>query len=361
MFRDEIFMRRALTLARVRKGLTHPNPTVGCVIVRDGKIVGEGFHQKAGEPHAEVVALKKAGKRAEGSTVYVTLEPCSHYGRTPPCALALIKAKVKRVVVATTDPNPLVSGKGIEMLREAGIEVTLGVLKEEAEKLNEDFFHYITKGVPFVVLKVAQTLDGFIADSRGFSKWITSEESRRYVHLLRCQSDAVLVGVNTVLKDDPLLTVREVYCERQPLRVVLDTRLRIPPNARITDTSAAPTLVFTAADNAEKIKALEKKGVEVIRIPAEGGRIPLRKVLKVLAKREVVQLLVEGGASVFSSFVRENLASKLVVFTAPKVLGSGRKTFGDLSLSLKEPFGLNLKNLKTFGSDVVAEYYPNAC
>ena len=357
---DEMFMSRALELAKVRKGLTHPNPTVGCVIVKNGKIVGEGFHRKAGEPHAEVVALQKAGKKAESSTVYVTLESCSHYGRTPPCSLALIQARVKRVVIATTDPNPKVAGKGIEILKKAGIEVKVGVLEREAQKLNEDFFWWITKKKPFVVLKIAQTLDGFIATESGESKWITNERSRKYVHLLRCQSDAILVGVNTVLKDNPQLTVRDVPCERQPLRVILDRDLKTPLEAKISETSEAKTVIFTASNNGRKIEALQKKGVEVIKTPlGEDGKLDLRWVLDFLGqKKEVVQLLVEGGSQIFGSFYREGLFNKLLVFVAPKVFGKGLNPFGGFKItSPNEGKTLKLSTVKRFDNNVLLEYY----
>ena len=356
---DYTFMRRAINLAKTRKGLTHPNPTVGCVIVKGRKIVGEGVHWRAGMPHAEVEALKRAGKNAEGATVYVTLEPCAHYGRTPPCSLALLRAKVKRVVVATTDPNPKVAGKGIEILRKGGVKVDVGLLEEEAKKLNEDFFWWITNKTPFVVLKIAQTLDGFIATPDGSSKWITSEGSRRLVHLLRCQSSAILVGVGTILSDNPRLTVRSVPCERQPLRVILDTHLRTPLEAHITDTSEAPTLIFTASDDWERIGAFEQKGVEVIRIPAEGGLLDLREVLRILGEREVVSLLVEGGAKVFGAFLRERLFNKLYTFIAPKVFGRGIppfEGFGVKNPDLAEV--LKLERLTRIGDDILAEYYP---
>ena len=351
-------MKRAIALAKTRKGLTHPNPTVGCVIVKDGKIVGEGVHLRAGRPHAEVEALKKAGPKAKGSTVYVTLEPCAHYGRTPPCSLELIRAGVKRVVVATLDPNPKVAGKGIENLKRAGIEVTVGVCQREAKKLNEDFFHWITTQTPFVVLKVAQTLDGFIATEGGKSKWITSERSRRLVHRLRCESSAILVGVGTVLKDDPQLTVRLFPCEKKPLRVVLDTYLKIPEEANILK-GDAPTLIFTAHGDPQKIRRLEKRGIEVIKIPAEGGLLDLKEVLKVLGQREVVQLLVEGGAKVFGQFFKGGLWNKLVVFTAPKVFGRGVSPFEGFKVeNPREGEILKLENLKRIEEDIYAEYYP---
>jgi diaminohydroxyphosphoribosylaminopyrimidine deaminase/5-amino-6-(5-phosphoribosylamino)uracil reductase len=354
---DELYMNRAIELAKTRKGETHPNPTVGCVIVKNGKVVGEGFHRRAGEPHAEVVALQRAGKNAEGSTVYVTLEPCSHYGRTPPCSLALIRAKVRRVVVATADPNPRVSGKGIQMLKNAGVEVEVGLLEEEARRLNEDFFKWIKMGLPFVTLKVAQSLDGFIAAEGGISKWITNERSRKFVHKMRCEASAVLVGVGTILKDNPLLTVRDYYCEKQPLRVVLDTRLKTPLESFVTDTSIAPTVIFTSENTpSEKIKPFETRGVEVVKVKETPEGLDLKEVLRELGKREVLHLLVEGGAKIFGGFYKNNLFDRLAVFIAPKVLGSGIKTFGEGFFDTPDKKGLRLEEVKTFGEDVFISY-----
>ncbi|NPB05878.1 MAG: bifunctional diaminohydroxyphosphoribosylaminopyrimidine deaminase/5-amino-6-(5-phosphoribosylamino)uracil reductase RibD [Aquificae bacterium] len=356
-------MRRALALASVRKGLTHPNPTVGCVIVKDGKVVGEGFHRKAGEPHAEVVALRRAGENAKGATVFVTLEPCAHYGRTPPCSLALIRAGVKRVVVATLDPNPKVAGRGIEALRRAGIEVEVGLLDEEARRLNEDFFWWITRRRPFVVLKVAQTLDGFVALPSGESKWITSERSRRLVHRMRCESDAVLVGVSTVLRDDPLLTVRSVPCEKKPLRVVLDAALRTPLGAKVADPSLGPTLIFTAEgmEKGEKADLLRKKGVQVVPVPRDEenpSHLSLEAVLDHLGKeREVVRLLVEGGPTVFGSFLKKGLFNRLSVFVAPKIFGTGLSPFGGPKASTPEgAVKLRPEEVRKVGEDLLLEF-----
>ncbi len=352
-------MKRALNLALVRKGLTHPNPTVGCVIVKDGKIVGEGFHLKAGHPHAEVVALQKAGKDAEGATVYVSLEPCSHYGRTPPCSLALINAKVKRVVVATRDPNPKAAG-GIELLKKAGIEVEVGLLEEEAKKLNEDFFWWISKKRPFVVLKIAQTLDGKVALPSGESRWITSERSRRKVHLMRCQSDAILVGVGTVLKDDPLLTARHIKCERKPLRVILDTHLKIPLKAKVLNPEEGPVLILTSNGKGEKAKELLQRGIEVVEIPPSEENpnfLDLKEVLDYLGKREVVSLLVEGGPTVFGQFLKEGLANRLEVFIAPKVFGEGMSPFGGFAIeTVAKAKTMRLESVERLGNDIHLSY-----
>jgi diaminohydroxyphosphoribosylaminopyrimidine deaminase/5-amino-6-(5-phosphoribosylamino)uracil reductase len=319
---DVQFMKKVIEKASKRKGLTLPNPTVACIIVKNGKIIAEGVHYKAGYPHAEVEALKKAGKEAEGSTVYVNLEPCSHYGRTPPCALELIKAKVKKVVIATEDPNPLVKGKGIEMLKKAGIEVVVGVLKEEAYKLNEDFFFWISHNkFPFITLKVAETLNGIIG-YRNRRLLISSEEALKVIHKLRCESSAILVGIDTVITDDPLLTIRNYPCEKQPLRVILDTHLRIPLNARIIKEKSAPLLIFTAKGNKNKgkIKFLREEGIEVREVSKEGRNLNLKEILNYLGKdKEVVNLLVEGGNKIFKSFIEKNFFNRILIFLSSQI------------------------------------------
>ncbi len=354
--RDIHFMKRALELAKLRKGLTHPNPTVGCVIVKDGKIVSEGYHEKAGMPHAEVVALERAGKEAEGSTVYVTLEPCSHHGRTPPCTDALIRAKVKRVVIATPDPNPLVSGKGIWKLKSAGIEVSIGILEEEAKELNEDFFTYITLKRPFVTVKLAQSIDGCIATKHGESKWITNEESRVFAHRLRAQATAVLVGINTVIRDDPSLTIRAFFWERQPIRIVLDPMLRIPLSSKLVKEKSAKTWIITASENREKIEFLESQGVEVLLAPVEDGKLKLGEVLRELYFREVMHLLVEGGSITATSFIKDNLYDRLFVFVAPIIIGDGLSIGYTGVERLQDAKRHMLKNIYRFGHDLGLEY-----
>ncbi len=316
---DEGYMSLALNLAKRRKGLTHPNPTVGCVIVKDGEIVGLGYHERAGYPHAEVVALEQAGEKARGSTAYITLEPCTHFGRTPPCTDALIRAGVKKVFVATKDQNPVVSGRGIEKLREEGIEVEVGLLEETARELNEDFFTFVTEKRPFITLKLAQTLDGKIATLRGESKWITSLQSRKYAHRLRAEASAVLVGIKTVIRDNPSLTVRHFPFERQPLRIVIDPELEIPIESNLVSDGEAKTLVVFTRRNPSKERELEERGVALLFME----RIELKDLLVELARREVVHLLVEGGAFTVSSFLREGLWDRLVLFQAPKILGDG--------------------------------------
>lgn len=353
---DTEFMKRALELAKRRKGLTHPNPTVGCVIVKDGKVVGEGYHERAGMPHAEVVALQKAKEKAKGATLYVTLEPCTHFGRTPPCTDAIIRAGLKRVVIATLDPNPLVSGKGVERLKRAGIEVSVGVLEEEAKRLNEDFFTFITQKRPYITLKWAQSVDGSMATKTGESKWISSQESRDFAHRLRAEATAVLVGINTALRDDPELTVRAFPWERQPIRVVLDPQLRIREDLKLIKDGKAPTVIITASKDKEKIKRLEDKGVRIIRVPSKDGRLYLKEVIKELYSMEVMHLLVEGGALTHTTFIKECLFDRLWVFVAPILIGEGKR-IGDLDVrSLQEVKRLRLREVKRLGEDVALEY-----
>lgn len=325
---DYKHMKRALELAKLGEGKTSPNPMVGAVVVKDGEIVGEGYHQECGGPHAEVFALEEAGKKAVGADIYVTLEPCSHYGKTPPCAQKLIDTGIKKAVVAMVDPNPEVSGRGIEMLREAGIKVELGLLKNEAQKLNEIFLKYIQSDYPFVFLKKAQTLDGYIASKTGDSKWITNSAARLEGHKLRHRIDAIMVGIGTVLADDPSLTARLDTREGiDPLRIILDPDLEIPTNARIINQkSTAKTLIITAQNDepdilAKKERLLKLKQVDIISFAAENKYFDLREILKTLKKRKISSLLVEGGAKLSHTFLKENLVDKFYYFIAPKIYG----------------------------------------
>ncbi len=346
------FMKIALSLAERRKGLTHPNPTVGCVIVKDGKVVGRGYHERAGKPHAEVVALQEAGEKARGSTVYVTLEPCSHYGKTPPCSDALIKAGVKEVFVALQDPNPLVSGKGINRLKEAGIKVYVGLCEEEARRLNEDFFLYIREKRPYITLKMAQSIDGRFATLTGDSKWITSEESRRLAHKLRAEASAILVGVGTVISDDPQLTVRHVKTDKQPLKVILDPNLDTPLSSKVF--KEGRTIIFTSRREVEEIKKLND--VEVINLELVNGAFDLQEVVRKLYEREVMHLMVEGGGYTITSFLRAGLFDRVCVFQAPKFIGEG-KGVGDLGVRrVSESITLKLREFKQLSSDVYLEY-----
>ena len=318
---DDRHMRHALTLAERALGRVAPNPAVGCVIVSaEGRVVGRGWTQAGGRPHAETVALAQAGEAAHGATVYVTLEPCAHFGQTPPCADALIAAGVARVLAAVEDPDPRVKGKGFEKLRAAGIEVVAGVLEKEAAALNAGFFLRVTQNRPLVTLKIAQSKDGKTIRKSG-GQWITGEEARRFGHLLRAKHDAILIGTGTALADDPELTCRLPGMEdRSPQRIVLDTQLRLPTRSKLATTARqVPVLVMTAAQGGDALRA---PGVEIVEIAKnDSGRLDLAAVLRELARRGITRLLVEGGATVAAAFLEADLVDRLEIFTAPIELG----------------------------------------
>lgn len=360
---DEKYMDMALKLAALAMGRTSPNPMVGAVIVRDGVVVSKGYHVRAGAPHAEVVALREAGEMARGATLYVNLEPCCHYGRTGPCTEAILAAGVKKVVVAMVDPNPLVAGKGIARLRAAGVEVRVGVLEERARKLNEVFIKYITSKKPFLVLKVAMSLDGKIATSTGDSKWITGTESRTYVHRLRDRYDAVMVGVGTVLADDPMLTVRlPDGSGRDPIRIVVDSLARTPPTSKLLlQGSSAPTIIaVTEHAPPERLAALERAGAEVLVVPGPERRVNLEKLMEELGRREVTGILVEGGAELNGSLVAAGLVDKVIWFVAPRIIG-GRDAPGPVGGAgfkrLADALSLEDVEVRRYGDDVCIEGY----
>lgn len=336
---DEQMMARALELAAHAKGRTSPNPMVGAVVVRDGRIVAEGWHRKAGTPHAEVHALNMAGDLAKGATVYVSLEPCAHYGRTGPCAKALVEAGVSRVVMAMTDPNPKVAGKGIAILREAGIQVDTGVLEQEARDLNEVFLKWITTGRPFVALKTAMSLDGKIATATGQSQWISCPESLHETHRLRDIYDGILVGINTALADDPSLTTRlPEYQGRNPVRILVDSKARLPLDSKLARDKAARTIVAVSAQApAERVEALKAAGVEII-VAGDGHQVDLTDMMQQLGAMNITSILVEGGGSINFSLLEQGLADRVYAFVAPKLIG-GRNAltpvegegFGNLS------------------------------
>ena len=366
---DIRFMQHALALARKGTGLASPNPMVGCVIVREGQIVGEGFHQYEWRDHAEVVALKSAHDKARGATLYVTLEPCNHTGRTGPCTEAIIAAGVQRVVAAVDDPNPVNSGRGFERLRLAGIEVFTGICEEEARRLNEAFACWIQTKEPFVTLKSALTLDGQLAlpqsqkksgkspGKRSSEAWITSEESRTEVHLMRHASDALLTGIGTILADDPLLTDRSGLPRRKRLlRVILDSKLRLSPKSRIVKTSDDDLLVFTAvAMTSAKARKLQDAGVEVIGAITKNGRIDLRPVLAELGRRDILSVLLEAGPAVNGAALAAGIVNKLFLFYAPKIAGESRVPFARASKLGLPP----LRDVRTqqFGPDIAIEAY----
>ncbi|MFV9509709.1 bifunctional diaminohydroxyphosphoribosylaminopyrimidine deaminase/5-amino-6-(5-phosphoribosylamino)uracil reductase RibD [Tepidibacillus sp. LV47] len=354
-------MQLALDLARRTKGQTSPNPMVGAVVVKDGRIIGLGTHLKAGEPHAEIHALNMAGKMAVGSTLYVTLEPCSHYGKTPPCAERIIQEKVKRVVIANIDPNPLVAGKGVELLKKAGIEVTTGVLAEEAKRLNEVFYKYITTRTPFVTVKTAMTLDGKIATYTGSSKWITGEKARNYVHQLRHEHDAIMVGIGTVLKDNPSLTVRLEQPGIHPIRVVLDTTLKIPMDAKLITDKIAPTWIFTSEKAPKgKIEQLQSMGIKVIQM-SRYQDIPINKVLQYLGRNQITSVLVEGGSTIIGQLFDQRLIDKYIAFIAPKLAGGNQSPTsigGQGIANMSEAVSLTNLTIERFGDDICITGYP---
>ncbi len=322
---DDIhYMQRALDLAKKGMGRTNPNPMVGAVIVKNGQIIAEGYHKKAGTPHAEIHALNAAGQDALFSTIYVSLEPCSHHGRTPPCADALVNAGIKRAVIASLDPNPQVSGRGLKILQDAGIETEVGVLEKEALKLNEVFFKYITSKRPFISLKTAVTLDGKIASWNGDSRWISNPASRKYVHNLRNVYDGIMVGIGTVLADDPMLNTRlDIDDKRDPLRIIIDGDLELPLESKIVKSSREQkTLVFTSRiNNHSKAAQLQDAGIEIIELGGNPQKLAVKKALEILGEREVCSILLEGGAELNAYMIEHKLINKVYWFIAPKIIG----------------------------------------
>ncbi|NPV73298.1 MAG: bifunctional diaminohydroxyphosphoribosylaminopyrimidine deaminase/5-amino-6-(5-phosphoribosylamino)uracil reductase RibD [Pelotomaculum sp.] len=359
---DRYYMNMALELAARARGRTSPNPMVGAVLVKNGVVVGQGYHMKAGTPHAEIIALKEAGNEARGATLYVNLEPCCHYGRTGPCADAVIEAGVARVVAAMADPNPLVAGGGLKKIKEAGLEVTLGVMEDEARELNEAFIKYVTTRRPFVLAKAALSLDGKIAARTGRSKWITGPAARAYVHQLRDWYDAILVGIGTILADDPSLTARlPGGGGRDPVRVILDSLARTPLNARvIKQKSKAPTVIaVTAGAPPGRVKALQEAGAQVV-VVNSGPRVDLPELMRILAEREITSVLIEGGAEVHGSAFAAGIVDKVAWFIAPKIIG-GRDAPGPVGgEGVDDPGGaLELERIKVsrLDQDICIEGY----
>ncbi len=356
---DTEYMKQVLELAKKGYGLTSPNPMVGAIVVKNGHVVGRGYHRKAGEPHAEVNALSDAGKLAKGGTLYVNLEPCCCQGRTPACTSAIIEAGISEVVCSMEDPNPLVSGKGVDNLTSAGIEVRMGVLEKEAERLNEVHSKYIRSKLPFIILKVASTLDGKIAAPNGSSRWISCEESRAYAHELRNGVDAVMVGVGTVLKDDPQLTVRMVEKVKDPKRIVLDSKLDIPLEANVL--GIGETLIVATKRNAnpDKREMLEKKGAEVWTLQEDSqGRVDIEEVVREAGKREITSIMIEGGSEVYGSALRASIVDKLVFFLSPKILGDGIPSFSSLGLkAMEDAIGLKGLTVQKLGQDLLIQAY----
>ncbi|MBU0623122.1 MAG: bifunctional diaminohydroxyphosphoribosylaminopyrimidine deaminase/5-amino-6-(5-phosphoribosylamino)uracil reductase RibD [Gammaproteobacteria bacterium] len=348
---DSQWMALALRLAERGLYTTSPNPRVGCVLVKGGKVVGEGWHERAGEPHAEVHALRAAGKDARGATAYVTLEPCSHHGRTPPCADALIAAGVKRVVAAMQDPNPLVAGQGMQKLAAAGIATDCGLMEADARELNIGFVTRMECGMPWVRSKIASSLDGHTALNNGVSKWITGEAARRDVQHWRARSCAILTGIGTVLADDPQLNVRGLDGVRQPLRVILDSRLRLPPAARILGSGV---LVYTASADESKRAALQQKGAEVIQLQGANGQVDLPAVMSDLAQRGCNEVLVESGRMLNGALLKTGLVDELVLYLAPQLLGDAARGMADLGelTQLQQRVNLQWQDVRQVGGDL---------
>jgi len=354
----------ALDLARQGRGRTNPNPMVGAVLAKDGEVVGSGYHQVAGGPHAEVIALRNAGEKAKGATLYVNLEPCSHHGRTAPCAEALIRAGVREVVAAMSDPNPQVSGRGFQMLQKAGIRVKTGILEEQARRLNEVFIKYIVTRQPFVMLKTAMTLDGKIATRTGESRWISGEKSRQFVHRLRDQCDAVIVGIETILSDNPLLTTRLAEGGgKDALKVIVDSTARLPLEARVINPGQRNRLYLATTEAAppEKIRALQERGVEVNVLPSREGRVDVKVLMYKLGEKEIASALVEGGGTLNYSLLEAGVVDKLFIFIAPLIFGgcqSPTSFDGEGAESIAKSWQVERLEVKQFDRDLLLVGYP---
>lgn len=354
-------MKRALELSKSGAGKVNPNPLVGAVIVKSGKIIGEGFHQNYGGPHAEINAFASCRESAENSTLYVTLEPCCHYGKTPPCVNAIIKNKVKRVVVGTLDPNPLIAGKGLNILQEHGIEVTSGILEQECKNINEIFMKFIRTKIPFVIMKTAMTLDGKTAAVSGASKWITGEESRIEVHKLRNDLSSIMVGIGTVLSDDPLLTCR-LKDGINPKRIIVDSTLKIPLSAKVlTDQENAPTIIATTEKASEiKLRQLTDMGLTVLTVPEYKGRVNLKCLMKNLGEINIDSVLLEGGSTLNYSALEQDIVDKVQFFIAPKIIGgeTAKTPVGGLGIAnLDASFNIHDLHAKQLGKDILISGY----
>lgn len=362
---NEFFMGRAIKLAKFGWGKTNPNPLVGAVVVKDGRIIAEGYHRELGCPHAEVEAFNNAKEDVSGGTLYVNLEPCSHYGRTPPCAQKIIDVGIKKVVAAMEDPNPKVSGKGFKMLRDAGVEVEVGVLEEEAIRLNEIFINYIVRKKPFVILKTAMTLDGKIATASGDSKWVTGEKARNHVHVIRDRVAAIMVGINTVLKDNPSLTTRLSDKEgSDPIRIVVDSKGSIPLDCNVINSGSKAGVILATTSRIEKEKEeiLVEKGVRIIKADGGDGRVDLKHLMEEIYKLEIDSILLEGGGTLNSSAISCGIVDKVMCFISPKIVGGEKaptSVEGIGALRMCEAIGVKNISVIKFGEDILVEGYIN--
>ncbi|WP_422485443.1 bifunctional diaminohydroxyphosphoribosylaminopyrimidine deaminase/5-amino-6-(5-phosphoribosylamino)uracil reductase RibD [Gudongella sp. DL1XJH-153] len=361
---DEKYMEYALELAEKGSGFTNPNPLVGAVIVKDGRIVGEGYHQYYGGPHAEVNAFHNAREDVKGATMYVTLEPCSHYGKTPPCVDAIIKRGIKKVVIGMEDPNPLVSGRGVKILQKNGIEVITGLLEDKCRVQNEIFIKYITTKKPFCIFKSAMTLDGKISTRTGDSRWVSGEESRKHVHRLRQRVAGILVGVGTAIADDPMLTTRlEGQETKNPIRIIVDSKGKLPINSKIVETSGEVRTILVTTDLSpkDKLEALADKGLEIMKSPVKEGRVDIPLTLSRLGEMGIDSILVEGGSTIGYSFLEEGMIDKVLFFIAPKLIGGdeSKTPLGGKGINLMKD-AINLENIeiRMFGEDILVTGYP---
>lgn len=362
---DIKFMREALALARSQMGKTSPDPMVGALVVKDDRIISTGYHAEQSTPHAEAFAIKKAGSKARGATLYLNLEPCCHYGYNPPCTDAIIKAGIKRVVAAMQDPNPLVNGKGFAQLKDAGIKVKVGVLEEEARELNEAFIKYITTNMPFVILKTAMSMDGKVATVTGDSIYITGLASRQYVHVLRVYVDAMMLGVNTVIIDDPKLTVRDIGGEkiekRNPKKIILDTNAEIPLNSYVLKHEPEKTIVVAGEGaSKKKLDKIRRTGASVLRAATKGDGIDLRKLMAELGEDKITSIMIESGGTLASSALKEGIVDKVMFFIAPKIIGgktAPTPVAGNGFKKLSQAINLKNPSVRMFGNDVLIEGY----
>ncbi|MCD4746592.1 MAG: bifunctional diaminohydroxyphosphoribosylaminopyrimidine deaminase/5-amino-6-(5-phosphoribosylamino)uracil reductase RibD [Bacteroidales bacterium] len=357
------YMQQAIELSKKGIGFVNPNPVVGAVIVKDNKIIGQGYHEFFGGPHAEINAINNSTENVKNATIYVTLEPCSYYGKTPPCVDAIIKNGISKVVIGMQDPNPLVAGKGIEKLKNNKIEVETGILENEIKILNEIFIKYITKKLPFCILKTAMTFDGKIATVSGDSKWISNEKSRKYVHELRQKCSGIMVGVNTVINDNPSLTVR-IKGEKtnNPVRIIVDTHCRIPLNAKVLNSCLdTKTIIATTEQaNIDTLKSITKTGTEIIKTPLKNGKVDLKYLMKILGEKGIDSILIEGGSTLNYSAINDGIVDKVISFISPKIIGGeSAKTpvGGEGKKFLKDAFILKNLRIKYFDDDIMIEAY----